>query len=115
MITLYTKRDIERCNLPSFICDTAYCLLDAYRANNLEKYGGVCWIESAEELAPYEAKTVEFAEIIITEGGKIWHGAFISNNDYATDIYVEDSIITSAIREEWQNNLIRTVDENEFQ
>lgn len=115
MITLYTKRDIERCNLPSFICDTAHCLLDAYKANNLEKYGGVCWIESAEELAPYEAKTVEFAEIIITESGKIWHGAFISNNDYATDIYVEDSIITSAIREEWQNNLIRTVDENEFQ
>lgn len=115
MITLYTKQDIENCNLPSFICDTAYCLLDAYRANNLEKYGGVCWIESAEELSQYEAKTVEFAEIIITESGEIWHGVFISNNDYATDIYVEDSIITSAIREEWQNNLIRTVDENEFQ
>lgn len=115
MITLYTKEDIERCGLPPFICDTAYCLLDAYKAENLEKYGGVFWIENAEELSPYETKTVEFVEIIITEKGKTWHGAFISNNDYATDIYVEDSIITSAIKEEWQANLIRTVDENEFQ
>lgn len=115
MKILHTRKDIEDSYLPSFVSQTAYCLLDVYKTENLDKFGGVYWIESEDELVSYEEKVVEYVEIIITEDGKVWHGAFVFNDDYSTDVYVRDCFMTPKLRKEWEANLIRTVDENEFQ
>ena len=115
MIVLHTRKDVEESALPFFVTNTANFILDTYETENLEGYGGVHWIEDEKELATYRDKIIEYSEIIITEDGKVWHGAFISNNEYSVDVYVQDSLLPSDMRKEWQNNLIRTVDENEFQ
>lgn len=114
MRIIYTEKDVEESGLPTFIFDMIHRLLDVYKTTSMNSYGGIYWLDDQSELALYENKTVELVEIIISGSEKIWHGTFVIDNDYSVDVFVKDCFMTPTLKEEWEDNLIRTVHEDEF-
>lgn len=115
MISIFTKEDLYKYDLPEFVKHTAMYLLEAYDTDSLENFGGIYWIESEEELLPYLTKTVEFTEKILCEKKAVWHAVFPVNNDYCIDVYADEKLITDKILCDWKENLTRTVYDDEFQ
>lgn len=114
MITLNSKEDVQNSDVPFFVSAHVLGLLGVYETESLEKYGGVCWVEKPSDLFAYYDKPVEFAEIIMTGEGNVWHATFVHNNDYSTDVYVPEYLMDERLRNEWRADVVRTVYEDEF-
>ena len=97
------------------IKDKIRSLFRIYGVTDLSEYGGVYIAEKEDDLKRFEDKTVEVTEKILCEEDNIYHALYIHNNDFSTNVYAYESILTSTIKEEWDKNIVLKVYEDEFQ
>ena len=114
MISLNTKEDALKHELPEFIVLRLFTLLSLYSTDSLKDFGPVEIAESKAEADSLAAKNIEFVEKIICEKQVWWNLTIPVNNSYCKEVYIEEHHMTPSLLNECEENLIRTVYENEL-
>lgn len=115
LIEINTIDKVEDILLPEYIKDKIRSLFRIYGVTDLSEYGGVYIAEKEDDLKRFEDKTVEVVEKILCEEDNIYHALYIHNNDFSTNVYAYESILTNTIKGEWDKNIVLKVYEDEFQ
>ncbi len=115
MIEINSLSDLIGRDIPGFILSKFFRLLKLYETDSLEAYGGIVVLQSKDDVTQFKNKTPEFTEQIRCKKTVVWHATFPINNSCCKEVYVDDSLLGESTKLEWENNLMRTVYEDEFQ
>ena len=115
MTRLYSEADVMKFPVKEFIQKKLLLLLQLYETDTLKQHGEIIIAENEADATFFEGLYVEFTEKIICEKSIIWHATLPTSNSSCKEVYVDERYMSKSLKQEWEDNLIRTVYEDEFQ
>lgn len=115
MIRLCSVEDALKFPVKEFIMSKLFMLLKLYETDSLKRYDEILVAENETDAAFFEGLYAEFTEKIICEDSVVWHAAYPTSNSSCKEVYVDECFMSNSLKQEWEDNLIRTVYEDEFQ
>ena len=115
MIRLYSEADALNFPVKEFIQEKLSLLLQLYETDTLKQHGEIIIAENEADATFFEGLYAEFTEKIICEKSIIWHATLPTSNSSCKEVYVDERYMSKSLKQEWEDNLIRTVYEDEFQ
>lgn len=115
MIRLCSAEDALKFHVKRFIMTKLLMLLKLYETDSLKHYDEILVAENEADAAFFEGLHAEFTEKIICEETIVWHATFPTSNSSCKEVYIDECFMSNSLKREWEDNLIRTVYEDEFQ
>ena len=115
MIKLRSEADAIKFPVKEFILKKLFALLELYNTDSLETYDEILVAENEADASFFEGLYAEFTEKIICEKSVIWHATYPTSNSSCKEVYIDENYMSDSLKQEWEDNLIRTVYEDEFQ
>ena len=115
MIRLCSVEDALEFPVKEFIMSKLLMLLKLYETDSLKHYDEILIAENEADAAFFEDLYAEFTEKIICEDSVVWHATYPTSNSSCKEVYVDECFMSNSLKQEWEDNLIRTVYEDEFQ
>ena len=115
MIRLCSVEDALKFQVKGFIMTKLLMLLKLYETDSLKHYDEILVAENETDAAFFEGLYAEFTEKILCEKSVIWHATLPTSNSSCKEVYVDERYMSKPLKQEWEENLIRTVYEDEFQ
>ena len=86
-----------------------------YNTDSLETYDEILVAENEADASFFEGLYAEFTEKIICEKSVIWHATYPTSNSSCKEVYIDENYMSNFLKQEWEDNMTRTVYEDEFQ
>lgn len=115
MIRLYSEADVMKFPVKEFIQKKLLLLLQLYETDSLKQHGEIIIAENEADAVFFEGLYAEFTEKIICEKSIVWHATFPTSNSSCKEVYIDECFMSNSLKQEWEDNLMRTVYEDEFQ
>ncbi len=115
MIRLCSVEDALKFPVKEFIMSKLSMLLKLYETDSLKHYDEILIAESEADAAFFEGLYAEFTEKIICEDSVVWHATYPTSNSSCKEVYIDEIYMSNSLKQEWEDNLTRTVYEDEFQ
>ena len=115
MIKLRSEVDAINFPVKEFILKKLSALLELYNTDSLETYDEILVAENEADASFFEGLYAEFTEKIICEKSVIWHATYPTSNSSCKEVYIDENYMSDSLKQEWEDNMTRTVYEDEFQ